>query len=64
MAGVTTGRVRLVIDFVGFGVELLGHQTQPFGTREVEATPRDMKAIFSLATQELRIEHVEVFEGG
>jgi hypothetical protein len=47
----------VAVDFVGFGLEILGHQPQPFGARKVEATAGDAEAIVCLSAEKLGVQH-------
>jgi hypothetical protein len=47
----------VLFDFSGLGIELGGHQSQPLGTGEIEATPGDPEAVFGLAAQKLGCQH-------
>ena len=47
----------VAVDFIGLGLELLGHQSQPFGTGKIEAASGNAEAIFSLSAEELGVQH-------
>jgi hypothetical protein len=44
-------------DLLGFGVEIVGHQPQPFGAGKIEATAGNAEAIFGLSAEELGVQH-------
>jgi hypothetical protein len=47
----------VAVDFVGLGLELLGHQPQPFGTGKIEAASGNAETIFGLSAEELGVQH-------